>query len=260
MASNPKTRARTGRLVPRTMLVALLAVFAAHAADTDDTNPPPASVEAVTATLDVERTLLKEDMDRHERISSDRTRVASRLSETYVELDAAFKRNDPLLSKSIEETRQKIDEAESERADLLQKETVLLERIQDRMRRIRLLEERLASLQERVQEVAGPLAGRWDVTFLPTDVRGVFSLTQSGTIVSGTYQLEGGWTGSLQGTLVNRKVHLERIDSKLGRSAEFEGFLSSDGSRIRGTWRTYELSAQDPAAGQWSAVRRSQAN
>jgi hypothetical protein len=55
---------------------------------------------------------------------------------------------------------------------------------------------------------------------------------------------------------VNRKVHLERIDSKLGRSGEFEGYLSPDGSRIRGTWRSYELAAQDAASGQWSATRR----
>jgi hypothetical protein len=51
-------------------------------------------------------------------------------------------------------------------------------------------------------------------------------------------------------------VHLIRIDSKLGRSMEFEGFLSTDGDAIRGTWESYELSGDVQPSGQWSAVRR----
>lgn len=249
-------RARAAAVLA-TLAVATHRVAAAPVPEAQEGTPPPAAVEAVTATVEVERALLKEDMDRHDRLSSDRPRIAARLAEIYAEVDAAFRRNDPLLGRALEESRAKIEGAEGDRADLLAQETVLLERIQDRLRRIKLLEERLMSLADRVQEIAGPLAGRWEVALLPAEQHGVFSLVQSGTLVTGTYQLEGGWTGSLQGTLVNRKVHLERIDSKLGRSAEFEGFLSSDGSRIRGTWRSYELAAQDPASGQWSAIRRS---
>lgn len=235
---------------------AALAVSLAGAAEPADENRPPAAVEAVTASLEVERTLLKEDMERYERLAAERNRLTTRLGDLYAELDAAFKRTDSQVFKAVEESSARVDRTEGERADLLAEERALLDRIQDRFRRIKLFEERLAALQDRVQEVAGLLAGRWDVTLLPLDQRGTFSLAQSGTLVSGTYQLDGGWSGSLQGTLVNRKVHLERIDSKLGRSAEFEGYVSSDGSRIRGTWRSYELSAQDPASGQWSALRR----
>jgi hypothetical protein len=91
---------------------------------------------------------------------------------------------------------------------------------------------------------------------LPVSQKGVFDLKQEGTIVSGTYSLEGGWTGSLTGTLVGRKVHLVRIDSKLGRSMEFEGFLATDGDTIRGTWQSYDLSNDLQPSGQWSAMRR----
>lgn len=248
------TRARTVGFLVAAMLAARGGAVA------EDAERPPAAVEAVTATVEVERTLLREDMERHERLAAERARMAIRLAESYAELDAAFRRNDPLFPRSLEEARTKVDAAESARAELLLREAALLEKVSDRLRRIRLLEERLAVLEDRVQEVAGPLSGRWDVALLPSGVHGTFSLVQSGTLVSGTYQLDGGWTGSLQGTLVNRKVHLERIDSKLGRSAEFEGYLSSDGSRVRGTWRSYELAAQDPASGQWSAVRRAPAN
>ena len=35
---------------------------------------------------------------------------------------------------------------------------------------------------------------------MPVNQRGVFKLEQTGTLITGTYQLEGNWTGSLQGT------------------------------------------------------------
>lgn len=247
----------TRRGVPLVFLVAttLGAPWAA------ESQGPPGAAEAVAATIEVERTLLKEDVERRERLAAERARAAARLTEAYSELDATFKRADlSAASKAIEEVMGRVEQLEGERSDLLAVERVLVERIQDRLRRIRLLEERLALLQETTRDVAGPLAGRWDVALLPLDQRGTFVLHQNGTLVSGTYVLDGGWSGSLQGTLVNRKVYLERIDSRLGRSAEFEGYLSSDGSRIRGSWRSYELSGQEAAnGGQWSAVRRSAA-
>ncbi len=238
-----------------TVLVLLVASGRQAAQEPDRGSPSPV-VEAVTATLEVEKIILKEDLERRERIAADRTRLAARLGDLYVELDGVLKRGDSHLARTLEEAREKVAEAERARTELLTEEQALLDRIQDRFRTIRLLEERLAALEDRVHEITGPLEGKWDVVLLPSSQRGAFSLTQRGTLVSGTYQLEGGWSGSLQGTLVNRKVRLERIDSKLGRSAEFEGYLSSDGSRIRGTWRSYEMSAADAASGQWSAVRR----
>ena len=113
----------------------------------------------------------------------------------------------------------------------------------------------MSLLRERDREAAGPLAGEWEVVMLPNERRGVFSLRQSGTLVTGTYRLEGGWTGSLQGTLVNRKVFLVRIDSRLGRTMEFEGRLSEDGSVVRGSWLNYDLSAGGGSEGQWTATR-----
>ena len=77
-----------------------------------------------------------------------------------------------------------------------------------------------------------------------------------GAVINGTYELEGGWTGSLQGTLVNRKIFLVRIDSKLGKSMELEGYLSSDGERSRGSWLNYELAGSEGATGQWTAERQ----
>jgi hypothetical protein len=91
---------------------------------------------------------------------------------------------------------------------------------------------------------------------MPLEQHGLFVLRQAGTLVSGTYELDGGWTGSLQGTLVNRKVFLVRIDSKLGRMMELEGFLSGEETLVRGTWLNYELAGGEGASGHWSARKR----
>jgi hypothetical protein len=119
-----------------------------------------------------------------------------------------------------------------------------------------LLAQRLEALRGLEEEVAGVLTGIWDLVLMPLEQNGSCRLYQAGTLVNGTYRLDGGWTGSLQGTLVNRKVYLVRIDAKLGRSMELEGFLSTDGQRIRGTWLSYELAGSERATGQWTAQKR----
>jgi hypothetical protein len=216
----------------------------------------PGAAEAIASTLDVEKTLLKEDQARQEKIALDRAQWGSRLSDLYAALDTAVHRDDDAAPGVIEELSSRLEQAERELSGVLSEQRALVDRIRERMRRIDLLEGQLAALQARSTEASGPVAGRWDVVFLPSNQRGTFVLSQAGTLVGGTYTFEGGWTGSLQGTMVNRKVFLERIDSKLGRSGEFEGYLSSDGTQIRGTWLRYDLSGDGAANGQWSAVRR----
>lgn len=214
------------------------------------------AVEAVTATLEVEQALLEEDLVRHARLALERARSLARLQELYRSLDAAMQRKEPDAAETVEEIMKHVDEAERHRSNYLETERLLVERVRDRLRRISLLNEQLESLKQRAVAKTGPLEGRWTVVMLPTNQRGAFTLHQSGAVVTGTYQLEGGWTGSLQGTLVERKVHLIRIDSKLGRSMEFEGYLSRDESRIRGSWLSYDLSGNSAPSGHWSAVRR----
>jgi hypothetical protein len=75
-------------------------------------------------------------------------------------------------------------------------------------------------------------------------------------VITGTYRLQGGYSGSLQGTLVNRKLYLVRIDSRLGKMMELEGFVGSDDNTLRGTWLNYELAGAEGSTGHWSATRR----
>ena len=53
-------------------------------------------------------------------------------------------------------------------------------------------------------------------------------------------------------------MFLVRIDSKLGRMMEFEGYLSRDDQRIRGSWLNYEMAGVEGGAGQWTAERRTE--
>jgi len=113
-----------------------------------------------------------------------------------------------------------------------------------------------AALHDHSVTVTGPgMAGCAEniVPLLPAQQQGIFTLTQTGTLVNGTYTLEGGWEGSLQGTLINRKIFLVRIDSRKGRMMELEGYLAADEISIRGTWLSYEVLGGDGSRGQWSA-------
>ena len=103
----------------------------------------------------------------------------------------------------------------------------------------------------------GVLTGSWDLTVQP-GLTGSVYLVQQGTLVSGTYTLSGGWTGSLRGTLVANKVRLERIDSQLGFAAIFYGEinLQADPDVIQGRWEATQLATGMPSAGGWRAQRK----
>lgn len=211
------------------------------------------AAEALAADLSVEETLLGEALVRYQSLSSRRGRLLSRLAGLYSELDRVVQAVGAVTTLSVEAVLLQIDAAEGERSRMQASERALIESIVKSARRIELLQEHLAALEGKEDIHAGALSGDWEVVFMPLQHRGTFSLRQSGTIVSGTYRLDGGWSGSLQGTLVNKKVYLVRIDSKLGRSMELEGVLSADGETIRGTWLNYELAAGDGSSGQWVA-------
>jgi len=211
---------------------------------------------ALNASLVVERTLLEEDRDRFDEISRRRSAAETRLGQLHEALDAAVQRDDAGAVPEIDRLLGLLEPTKGQATELQIAERVILGRIRDRMRRIALLEEQLVGMQGQARAKVGELDGTWDVVLLPHEQRGAFVITQSGAVINGTYRLSGGFSGSLQGTLVQNKVLLQRIDSQLGRSMELEGRLSSDKTRIRGTWTSFELAGTEAAIGQWSATRR----
>jgi hypothetical protein len=179
------------------------------------------------------------------------------MRETWAQVEAG---NNALL----EAQRQGADlEALQLREDqLLELESRLLMRIAEvrRARRDLLssqaVVEAAGGLAESAADRPGVLNGTWNVSVQP-GLTGTIFLVQQGTLISGTYELSGGWTGSLRGTLVANKVRLERIDSKLGFAAIFYGELNvgADPDVIQGRWEATQLSTGMPSAGGWRAVR-----
>jgi len=116
--------------------------------------------------------------------------------------------------------------------------------------------EAAGDLGAQASDDSGVLDGPWNIAVQP-GLTGKIFLVQQGTLVSGTYELSGGWTGSLRGTLVANKVRLERIDSQLGFAAIFYGELNlgAEPNVIRGRWEATQLATGMPSAGGWRAVR-----
>lgn len=117
--------------------------------------------------------------------------------------------------------------------------------------------EEIRRLEESTGADRDPISGTWRAAVEPGGLAGFFQLTLDGTLVQGTYGLEGGWSGSFRGTFVSGKVRLERIDSKLGYVAIFYGRLqqTSRSTRLAGRWESTELAAGQPASGSWVAER-----
>jgi len=211
---------------------------------------------AISAQLQIEEILLEEDLARHVELARIRSLALARLDEIYESLDAALQPTEPDAPGRIETLMSEIEFAESERSRLLVRERSLVDRIGQRRRRIELLDEQLGTLQGEPEDRGGRLSGDWEIVLMPSGQHGTMRLTQTGTVINGIYELEGGWDGSVQGTLIQRKVYLMRIDSQLGKSMELEGSLSADGDQIRGNWLRFELAGSAGGTGQWAAKRR----
>jgi hypothetical protein len=150
--------------------------------------------------------------------------------------------------------------------DLRKAETELLAvLLETQQKRSSMLENRtmIASIELEVQrlgaEMGGPeapLAGAWRFSVEP-DQEGVAYLQQQGTLVTGTYSLSGGFSGSFRGTFVAGKVRLERIDSQFGFAAIYYGRLVGRGQNVRlqGNWEATQLASGLPSRGTWTARR-----
>jgi hypothetical protein len=237
-------------------LVALIAVGTAYAQGPD--NDKRESVVALNVALEVEQALLEGALESYRAISRERPDSIARLSQFYQSLEAEVGRGAAAVPERIDQLMEMALQAEADLGARLVGEREALARVREHLRRFGLLRRQIAALDgaAREDEDAGALTGTWDLALMPIEQRGSCVLKQTGAVVSGTYRLQGGYSGSLQGTLVNRQVYLVRIDSRLGKMMELEGFLSSDGKQIRGTWLNYELAGAEGARGHWSATLR----
>jgi hypothetical protein len=219
------------------------------------------AVASLSAQLDVERRLLDKDRVRYGEAAAARDAATERLDTLYDELDGLASAQDAAgdaesAGESLRRTQEEIAAVERMRAEALARCADTLGMMQQRLERIGQLEQKIAELRGILNSEGEPLSGTWDVSYLPSGDRGVFTLRQSGTLVSGRYTFDGGFEGSLRGTFIRDTVTLERIDSRLGRTSELEGYLDPESGTIRGSWQNYDLTDGSAASGFWTAVRR----
>jgi hypothetical protein len=215
-----------------------------------------AAIYSLRVQLEVEQRRLDANLSRHAQIARQQEAATARVAQLAKDLEEMVdgrQESDPDLIDNREEVLQV---AERSLESLFREARRLRAEIREAQERILILQDRIQSLRRKLPADDESLTGTWDVIYLPSGDKGAFTLRQSGTLLAGEYSLEGGWKGSLQGTFVDGKVLLHRIDSKLGRSSDLEGRISPDGMTLRGTWLNYVLSGGEPSSGSWVADKR----
>jgi hypothetical protein len=211
-------------------------------------------VDVLSISLDMEKKGALEDLE-------DFDRATNRLASAEGDFTVAVQRFSRLVREGTGD-RQTVANAEDAVADAearvrseQERRQLLSARIAERVRRMAALRQEILRRREAARPADDPLSGKWEVTINPGPLRGVFRFVLDGTLVWGDYTLDGGFRGSLRGTLVADVVSLERIDSERGVDARFWGGLNRSQRRITGTWEATALApAIGPVAGSWTAV------
>lgn len=239
--------------------VAIAAMIGSAPAFAQDLKRPEeqlAAIYALKVQLDIEQKRLDAALQQHTDNGRSRDDARARVGRLYDELDDMIAGRTEATEDSIQTKERELSRAEIELEDLSREGRRIRADIRDTRSRLDLFADRIGRLRRSLPSDSEALTGTWEVIYVPSDDKGVFTLRQSGTIVAGEYALEGGWKGSLQGTIVDGKVHLSRIDTKLGRSQDLQGSVSSDGRTIRGTWQNAILSGGGAVTGSWVARKR----
>jgi hypothetical protein len=207
-----------------------------------------AAGDAARAELSRERRLLAADTSRLGDLTRRLETALSELASASRAVAEAAARGDG--PDDLARREDALADSEQEVRTLLDRRRLISDRVADRRRRVALLEG-----DTQARRAGDVLNGRWSVVLEPGEQRGVFRLSLQGTIVSGEYTLEGGYSGSLRGTLVNDRVRLERVDSQLGFNAIFYGRLSTDGRSVAGTWEATTFGTGESGGGRWRGTR-----
>jgi hypothetical protein len=182
--------------------------------------------------------------------------VSRRLETAITDLTAA--------SRAAAEATAKDDAVLAEAVEGLSRASVLVDAaaLEERLalERVTLLRRRVGDLEREAGPKSrhdDPISGDWHVRIDPGAQEGEIHFSLEGTLLGGSYSLEGAMTGSVRGTYVGDRLRFDRVDSRLGFSAVFYGRLLSDGT-IAGTWEATELGGGGATSGTWSAVKKSE--
>lgn len=216
---------------------------------------PEAALSALLG-LEVDRQMVDAERDRLvDRMAAwrtDRDRVLGVIQDLYHEVDELLAAG----SKDMEGLLRRVRNQEIRFQVLGEDGRGLIRRMRENVEKRAFLQAKAGELMALLPGDKESITGIWDVRLMPTGENGVFTIFQSGTLLSGEYILGGGWHGSLRGTLVEGRVYLERIDSVKGRFADLSGQLEGSGRVIRGRWKERDLTSNRPVEGSWIARKR----
>lgn len=219
-----------------------------------------ASVPALRTELALQRRLLAQDLLRYSDVRDSERQRWRQVDDLKTELDIALaadellRESEALTEVRLLEVRLESAVGEAEGATLQARE--LRRQIVERLRKVHLLEDELERLEPAEEALSDPLTGRWEVTYKPDLVTGVFDLVLDGTQVAGRYRSSNGRRGSLRGRFTGRDLRLERVDRERGFDAVFEGSLDPERDRLTGFWRPTDLSGGAAGGGDWWAERQ----
>lgn len=219
-----------------------------------------ASVPALRTELALQRRLLAQDLLRYSDVRDSERQRWRQVDDLKTELDIALaadevlRETEALAEVRVLESRLESAVGEAEGATLQARE--LRRQIVERLRKVHLLGQELERLEPVAETLSDPLTGRWEVTYKPDLVTGVFDLVLDGTQVAGRYRSSNGRQGSLRGRFTGRDLLLERVDRERGFDAVFEGSLDPESDRITGFWRPTDLSGGAAGGGDWWAERQ----
>jgi len=251
---------RPTRAVPgwTVLLLLLFLSLAAGAQEATEAAPPAqtssssSSSAAVQTELRLERRLLSLDLVSYNEVRERERRAMLRVTDVLGRLDQAMASESMSLG-SLESLRDELAVAREASHTAELRLHSQLDKLEERLRRIALLEGDSGGGGAAARSDA--VTGRWRVTILPQGLAATYTFRLSGTVVTGSYQVNGGTSGSFRGSFVNGGLRLERIDARGGFDSTWEGTVGNN--RIDGTWNTNELVTGQPNRGSWTAVRES---
>lgn len=219
--------------------------------------PDAAVLEVFRSQLELERRLAGSELSQLERTQEELRQACDRmlrLADDLIRAQRDGEESAVLVSRSKDLRR-----AEAEVTSLI---SAVQQRRSTLVARRAVIEQLVAEtrrLEAALETTGDEISGRWNVVIEPGGLRGTFDLRLFGTLVSGVYELSGGFRGSLRGTLVGNSLRLDRIDSQLGFVAVYTGRLAGgDGARrLEGTWQATNLAAGQPSAGTWIGQKES---
>jgi hypothetical protein len=232
------------------ILVLLLLPLAAGAQTS--TTPPAAAAPnpGAAAELRLEQRLLSLDLVAYKETRQREGLARQRMTDVLGRLDQALAADAVSLG-TLESLQAELDLARGAAHAAEDKLNIQLERMGERLRRIALMTDNGSS----ATRAADALTGRWRVTIPAQNLTAIFDLRLDGTLVTGSYQVNGSTAGSFRGNLAGNFLRMQRFDARGGFDSTWEGTVGN--GNITGIWTGNELVTGSPSRGQWTAVRES---